>query len=209
MVESVKLSRRERERRRHKAEILDAATELFSEKGFHNVSMNEIASEAEFATGTLYNFFPSKEALYGEIMDNVAGNVLSVLTPILEGASDEKAKLMSYFAASVRIFHENAAAIRLLLRANQGRPPTQINAANLGENASRIHDSVHGMLRQVVASGIEKGLFRALDPDVVALALDAALRTVVFSVAEDANEDALQERVSNIEKLFFRGILHA
>ena len=44
MAENAKLSRRERERQRHKAEILSAAVKLFSERGFHNVSMNEIAA---------------------------------------------------------------------------------------------------------------------------------------------------------------------
>ncbi|MBW1921133.1 MAG: helix-turn-helix transcriptional regulator, partial [Deltaproteobacteria bacterium] len=36
------LTRRERERLRHRKEILEAAVELFSEKGFYNVSMQEI-----------------------------------------------------------------------------------------------------------------------------------------------------------------------
>jgi len=54
MVDNVEeLSRRERERLRHKQEILSAALRLFSAKGFHKVSMQEIASAAEFATGTL------------------------------------------------------------------------------------------------------------------------------------------------------------
>jgi len=40
------LTRRERERLRHRKEILEAAVELFSEKGFYNVSMQEIAQKA-------------------------------------------------------------------------------------------------------------------------------------------------------------------
>jgi len=52
-----KLPRREREKLRQRQEILTAALGLFSEKGYHNVSMQEIAETAEFATGTLYKFF--------------------------------------------------------------------------------------------------------------------------------------------------------
>ena len=50
--------------------------------------------------------------------------------------------------------------------------------------------------------------FRALDPRVVALALDAALHAIIFSVAEDTDETSLEQKVTDIEELFFRGILH-
>ncbi len=181
---------------------------LFSEKGFHNVSMQEIAVEAEFATGTIYNFFESKEALYREIMDEVAENVLSLVVPILDSDADEKAKITGFIRASIHIFRENSAAIRLFLRANQG-PLAHIGTAHFSEKAIEVHEALQARLRQVVISGMRKGLFRPLNPDVVAIALDATLRTIVFSAAEDAEESALEQRVANIEELFFRGILHA
>ncbi|NCC26054.1 MAG: TetR/AcrR family transcriptional regulator, partial [Deltaproteobacteria bacterium] len=59
-----KPTRRERERLRQRQDILAGALALFAEKGYHNVSMQEIAERTEFATGTLYKFFPSKEDLY-------------------------------------------------------------------------------------------------------------------------------------------------
>jgi TetR/AcrR family transcriptional regulator len=207
MAEITRPSRRQRERQRHRKEIVDAAMKLFSEKGFHNVSMQEIAVEAEFATGTIYNFFDSKEALYREIMDEVADNVLSVVRPILEDDADEQEKIAGFIGASIRVFRENSAAIRLFLRANQG-PLAHIGTAHFSETAIQVHDTLQAMLRQVYASGVRKGTFRALDPRVVALALDAALRTIVFSVAEDAQDSALEQRVASIEELFFRGILH-
>ncbi len=58
------LPRRERERLRQREELLTAALDLFSEKGYHNVSMHEIAQRAEFAVGTVYKFFRNKEDLY-------------------------------------------------------------------------------------------------------------------------------------------------
>ena len=49
---------------RQRREMLATALDLFSQKGYHNVSMQEIAEKAEFAIGTLYKFFQSKEDLY-------------------------------------------------------------------------------------------------------------------------------------------------
>jgi len=62
-AEKRNLPRKEREFLRHRQEILESALELFSEKGFHNVTMLQIAGESEFAVGTLYKFFANKEDL--------------------------------------------------------------------------------------------------------------------------------------------------
>lgn len=63
------MSRKERERLTHRAEILRAAEKVFALKGFFQTTMNEIARAAEFGTGTLYKFFKSKEDLYFTLID--------------------------------------------------------------------------------------------------------------------------------------------
>jgi AcrR family transcriptional regulator len=52
----------------HKREcILDAALALFSDRGFHGVAVPEVASGAKVAAGTIYRYFPSKEALVNAV----------------------------------------------------------------------------------------------------------------------------------------------
>jgi AcrR family transcriptional regulator len=46
------------------AVILQAAAELFAEKDFHLVLMDEVAARAQIGKGTLYRYFPTKEDLY-------------------------------------------------------------------------------------------------------------------------------------------------
>jgi len=70
-MKTCKPSRREREKLRQRQEILDVALNLFSKKGYHNISMHEIAKEAEFAIGTLYKFFRNKEDLYQAIEEEI------------------------------------------------------------------------------------------------------------------------------------------
>ena len=95
-MSKARLSRREKEKNRHKEEILGAALRLFSEKGFHNVSMQEIAEESEFGVGTLYNFFESKDALFEELMTSTAEHVKREFTEILEGPGTEKDRLVKF-----------------------------------------------------------------------------------------------------------------
>ncbi len=59
------LSRRERERLARRDAMLDAALEVFSEKGYSGASVDEIAERAEFGKGTIYNYFPDgKDELF-------------------------------------------------------------------------------------------------------------------------------------------------
>jgi AcrR family transcriptional regulator len=60
--------RREREKRERRAQILESARKLFWKNGFGGTTMPDIASDAELAPGTLYLYFPSKDALYTELL---------------------------------------------------------------------------------------------------------------------------------------------
>ena len=52
-------------------QILDAATKVFAEKGFHPATIKDIAREAGIADGTIYNYFENKTALMLGILDRM------------------------------------------------------------------------------------------------------------------------------------------
>lgn len=60
--------RRDRERQQRRQLILSAARGRFWEHGFAGTTMPDVAREAELAPGTLYLYFPSKDALYAELL---------------------------------------------------------------------------------------------------------------------------------------------
>lgn len=81
-----KLSRREREKLWQRRQMLDAAIELFSERGYHNVSMHQIAERLEFAIGTLYKFFKNKEDLYRALVTEKSTEIFGALAePLSKG----------------------------------------------------------------------------------------------------------------------------
>ena len=55
-----------------KATILAVAKVLFSDKGYHGVSVDEIARRLGVSPAILYRHFPSKEALYEEVLNEIA-----------------------------------------------------------------------------------------------------------------------------------------
>ena len=60
--------RRAREKEQRRQDILDAARTLFRASGYDGTTMPQIAQAAELAPGTLYLYFPSKQALYAELL---------------------------------------------------------------------------------------------------------------------------------------------
>ena len=119
-METKTIPRRERQKIAQHQEMLDAALELFSEKGYHNVSMHEIAAKAEFAIGTLYKFFSNKEDLYKALILGLSDRFHKVLSKAIESAGDEIEKLRYYVRAKGEVFRDKAATIRLYFAETRG-----------------------------------------------------------------------------------------
>lgn len=58
----------------YRREILDKCFDLFSSRGYSNITMKEIAAEAGVSTGTLYHYFPTKESILGQLIFRVGEN---------------------------------------------------------------------------------------------------------------------------------------
>lgn len=73
--------------RRHEArvKILLAAQECVATEGFSGTSMTSIARRAGVATGTLYNHFPSRAALFTELFRRVSGHELALARVAMAG----------------------------------------------------------------------------------------------------------------------------
>lgn len=82
--------RREREKQQRNDLIMDAALEVFAEKGLRNATMDDVAEKAEVSKGTIYLYFKSKEHLFFAI-DMRASEMLR--QRFAEAASAEKTGL--------------------------------------------------------------------------------------------------------------------
>ncbi|EKQ53565.1 MULTISPECIES: TetR/AcrR family transcriptional regulator [unclassified Clostridium] len=77
-----------------KSAIIDAAKELFRDKGFINVSIKEIASKANVSQVSIYNYFGSKDALVGECVSSLMNDIIEQARDILYSKMDFKEKLV-------------------------------------------------------------------------------------------------------------------
>ena len=79
-----RLTRRERERERHRFEVIEAAERLLRVKHYQEVGVKAIAEEAEFSVGYLYKLFPNKEEIILSIVRQKLDERLDLIRRSLE-----------------------------------------------------------------------------------------------------------------------------
>jgi AcrR family transcriptional regulator len=204
-MEEKRLSRREREKERQRGEMLTAALELFSKRGYHGVSMHEIAKKAEFAVGTVYKFFKGKEHLYETLMNEIAVKYHAALKDALSKDEDTIALLGEYVRAKAEIFADNASVLRLYIAGARG---ANFNIrAGLDKEMGRLYDDVLEVLALVIEKGVRKKVLKALDPHYMAVALDGLTNAFLFCWLKDPERHPYQANLAMITELFLRGSL--
>jgi TetR/AcrR family transcriptional regulator len=205
-MEERKLSRREKEKLNQRQEMLTAALELFSGKGYHNVSMHEIAERAEFAIGTLYKFFKNKEDLYKALILEQAAIFHEALTKAIEEPKDEIEKLRNYVKANGEIFRAKASLIRLYFAETQG------TSFNVMAGLDREIRERYGRFLQTLASVFEKGMKRKrwrkiADPYHLAVALTSITNEFLFLWLLEPEGNPYPENPDIILNILFKGLV--
>jgi AcrR family transcriptional regulator len=205
-MQNKKLPRRERERLRQRQEILASALELFSEKGYHNVSMHEIAEKAEFAIGTLYKFFKNKEDLYKALILGQADKFHDALTKAIEEPDDEIEKLRNYIKAKGSVFRANVSIIRLYF-AETGGASFNVMAGLDCEIRERYGEFLQ-TLASIFESGIKRKRFKKIaDPYHLAVAIDSLTNAFLFLWLEAPDRHPYPENPDTILDILFKGLV--
>jgi len=197
------LPRKERERLRHKQEILNTALRLFSEQGFHNVSMQQIAEASEFSVGTLYNFFNSKETLFEELINSCGETIIETLVAIMDSPGTEVERLTNFIRYACTLLEEHAQFIKLYV-SELGTRGAKLSKRREREDFNTI---LNVRLEQILEDGIRKGLFRHVDPAIAAKAINSIIETLGFEMAGQFDKVVTTDMFAKVEQLFVDGLL--
>src|SRR5256714_2485542 len=96
-------------------QLLEVARDRFAAQGFHATSMDEIAESAGVTKPVLYQHFPSKRALYVELLENTGAQLLRTLADATGRAGTARDRGEVGFRAYFDFALGNRSAFRLLL----------------------------------------------------------------------------------------------
>lgn len=115
MEEINKLSRKDRERLQRRNEIIHAAAKCFSQKGYNKTTLEEIATEAEFGIGTIYNYFQSKEEIYKHLLESISEASCEIIDEIDKQANSLLEFFRLYTKRIFEFFYEYQDALMILV----------------------------------------------------------------------------------------------
>lgn len=110
------LLRKERERLAKRQEIVNAARQVFAQKGYDHATLDEIAAKAEFAKGTLYNYFDSKETLFREIVSAMLDDLARIAEVAMAGGGSLRERFLRYATQTMEYHKKNEDLQRILAR---------------------------------------------------------------------------------------------
>jgi len=201
MTQENSLTRREREKFNHRRQILDTALELFSEFGYHNVSMHRIAQKAEFAVGTMYKFFPNKEELFRAMIVESAERANALFINALEIPGNEIEKIRNYVRVMGEVLMEDEAVLKLYIGRTHGAGVDL--AACLNEEIRQLYEKVLMKLADIFAAGIEAGRFKPLlAPYYLAVSISSLINAFLLLWLRDPERHPYLENVATIVDIF-------
>lgn len=154
--------RRERRKQARPGELLEAALDLFVEKGFAATRVDDVAARAGVSKGTLFLYFPSKEELFKAVVrENIAGR-FDEWNEELAAFCGTTSEVLRYCYQSwwERLGKTKASGITKLMFSE---------AQNFPEIALFYQQAVirpaQDLIRRILQRGVERGEFRSLDLD--------------------------------------------
>lgn len=181
-----------------RSQLLEVAVEVFAARGFHATSMDEIAEAAGVTKPVLYQHFPSKRALYRELLDEVDEQLVARLVAATAGAPTGRERVQRGFAAYFRFVAEHRAAFRLLFGASVR------NDAEFTLVAERAIDRIADLIAELIELEAPSEHRRVLAHAIVGMA-EATSRRLATADAE-ADPDRLAGWLAEMAWFGLRGV---
>jgi len=170
-----KADRRERELEIRREDIIDAAEKLFFSKGYDNVTMNDIAEEAEMARGTVYKYFINKEDIYAAIAIRAAEIIRKEFQELLS----KKQKGINKIRSICEFYYDFYKKYPGYYNAYYHSGMFQIKGSPTLEKLKTIRNQSFHAAVEAVKEGINEGSLRkGLDPVVTTLFMLATANNV-------------------------------
>jgi len=190
-------------REAYREAILEAAERVFVRLGYRQAKMSDLAHEVGVSTGTLYNYFDSKEAVFSSLVERARGEFLAAL----RGAAGEPLPLerLRAMARAVLGFIERRGALVSVF--------TELGAVTesdcrrvCGPDAEEGYAEYLKLLSDSVRAAMRKRQIRSdLSVDLLVAALAGSLNGTVYGWMHGGRDGALASRADAVLSLFLEG----
>ena len=203
-VRGARTGRKARERARRSAEVLAAARRLYARKGYQQTAMVEIARASELAVGTLYQLFPSKEAILRGLLEETMDVLIGRVRAAVGEETDVRDRLRHVVETHLRFARENADILRLYLSGWIGYDVR--TRQRFGDRIDARYERYLAVLTAVFREGVEAGALVPRPPRQLAVTLAGLIHAIIRRGLRERGLDLLAEGEALLD-LFLHGVL--
>jgi len=136
--------------------LLNAAAEEIARQGFDQANINTISTKAGFAKGTIYNYFPTKQALLTALIDDIAQEHFEYMQAAIHDITDPVTKLKSFFQAGFEYVTSHLPRARAMFNTIYSSNQEQKN------HCFQAYQPIFRLMaEQILMPGIQEGMFPA------------------------------------------------
>ncbi len=176
-LDSLASGRRAVNRKNNRDAILDAARDVFAEIGYGGTTVRDIIRRTNLASGTFYNYFDSKEAVFNALSDEIGTELRQLLRDVRQRATSFDGFIEAMFLTYFSYYAKNRENY-MLTRSNRGRDG--MNEVMQGPQVRAGLAELSDDIRQAIAEGV----IPQLDVEF----LTASLGGVAFSILDEMME---------------------
>jgi AcrR family transcriptional regulator len=140
--------------------LLDSATTEFANKGFSGANINHISIDAGYATGTVYNYFPSKRALILALIDEIGTHHTAFILDKVMAESHPTERVKAFFEAGFRFVEAYPKEAQVAINAVYGFD---------SEFKARIYQAYQTLFemlfKNIIEYGVSRGEFKPINSD--------------------------------------------
>ena len=161
-----------RSRRRHER-ILESALRVFTQKGYHDAAVDDIAAEAQTSKGGIYFHFPTKQAIFLALLDRTAALLRSKAEAAIADEPDPLARADLALRVVLETFGSHRTLSRLFFVEAFGA------GREFQERLAALRAEFSGLIREHLDDAVEQGAISPLNTTIAAQVWFGALNEVV------------------------------
>lgn len=166
------MRRRDKEATRNR--ILTAAMEVFSDKGYNNTLVDDIAKESSTSKGAFYFHFPSKRAIFESLLQTLSERIVRDVEQAIDAEQGAMNKIRGAVQTVLSTFGRHEKAMRILL----------VEAVGLGKAFDKEVYQAHREFSRLIArhlqAAVDDGSIPPIDVELTSYAWIGAIYEVLF-----------------------------
>ena len=154
-----------------RTKILEAAVQVFAQKGYHETRVDDIVAESKTSKGSVYFYFPSKQDIFLGLIDTFSGLLESRLNDAIQKEAHGIQQMESALQVSLSLFSQYRTLAKIVL----------VQAVGLGTAFEARRREINDRFAKIIRARLERAV---LDKSIPPLQADLAARAWVGALNE-------------------------